>query len=98
MDVAFLYADFLKYFLALIVVGVSLKYRFIDPAKKEPVIIMGKPFGRNIVNGFSTVAFLGVVIQLVANTVNMLENLSLFKDPVIGAGFGAAFIILATAK
>lgn len=98
MDVIFLYADFLKYFLALIVVGVSLKYRFVDPAKKEPVYLMGKKFDRHKVTGFATIVFMGVVIQLVANTVKGLENLSFFQDPVIGAGFGAAFLILITAK
>lgn len=98
MDVVFLYADFLKYFLALIVIGVSLKYRFVDPAKKEPVILMGKQFGRHQINGFATVAFLGVVIQVVANTVQGLEDLSFFQDPVITTGFGAAFLILITAK
>ncbi|MCX7544387.1 hypothetical protein [Marinicella gelatinilytica] len=98
MDVVTLYAEFLKYFLALIVVGVSLKYRFVDPHKKEPVILMGKRFGRHQINGFGTVAFLGVVIQVVANTINGLQDLSVFQDPVIGAGFGTAFLILVTAK
>jgi len=98
MDVVFLYADFLKYFLALIVVGVSLKYRFIDPSKKEPIVLMGKKVGRHQITGFATIAFLGVIIQLVANTVKGLEDLSFFQDPVITTGFGAAFLILVTAK
>ena len=98
MDVISLYADFLKYFLALIVVGVSLKYRFVDPAKKEPMILMGKKVDRHQVTGFATIVFMGVVIQLVANTVKGLEDLSFFHDPVITTGFGVAFLILVTAK
>ena len=98
MDVVFLYADFLKVFLALIVVGVSLKYRLVDPAKKEPIILMGKKFDRHQVTGFATIVFMGVVIQLVANTVKGLEDLSFFQDPIITTGFGVAFFILVTAK
>lgn len=98
MDVIYLYADFLKYFLALIVVGISLKYRFVDPSKKEPLILMGKKVGRHQVTGFATIVFMGVVIQLVANTVKGLEDLSFFEDPVITTSFGAAFLILVTAK
>lgn len=98
MDVVHLYAEFFKIFLVLVIIGVSLKYRFIDPHKKEPLILMGKKFNRHKINGVATVLLLGIVVQIVADTVKGLEDLSILNDPIITAGFGAAFLILVTAK
>lgn len=98
MDIFNTQADFLTYFMALIVVGTGIKYRYISPSKKEPITLMGKEFGRNQVTGFATVVFMGVVIQLVSNTVNALREGSILQEPVMMGSFAAAFAILATAK
>lgn len=98
MDILNTHAEFLTYFMALIVVGTALKYRFKDPSKKEPIILMGKPFGRNQVTGFAVIVFMGAVIQLVSNTVKALNEGSMLQDPVMMGGFATAFAILVTSN
>lgn len=98
MDILNTHADFLTYFLALIVLGTAVKYRFISPSKKEPIVLMGKQFGRNQVTGFVTIVFMGVVIQLVSNTVNAMRDGSILQEPVMMGSFATAFALLATAK
>ena len=98
MDILNTQADFLTYFLSLIVLGTGIKYRYISPSKKEPITLMGKQFSRNQITGFATIIFLGVVIQLVSNTVNALRDGSILQEPVMMGSFAAAFALLATAK
>lgn len=98
MDVIHTHADILTYFMSLIVVGTAIKYRFVPPSQKEPIILMGKKFGRNQVTGFAVIAFMGVVFQLVSDTVQNLQGNSLLQDPVMIGGFVTAFLVLATAK
>ncbi|WP_179952021.1 hypothetical protein [Marinicella rhabdoformis] len=98
MDTLNTYADFLTYFMSLIVLGIAIKYRYISPSKKEPITLMGKQFGRNQVTGFATIVFMGVVIQLVSNTVGAMRDGSILQEPVMMGSFAASFALLVTAK
>lgn len=93
MDSLNFYSEYLSLFLSLIIAGMGLKLAIQKPDHKT--YQMGdKTYSRQKVHTTATLLFLGVVIQLVANTMVDLDGRELLLDEKVITAYAFALAVL----
>lgn len=95
MDALSYYSEYLSLFMSLIVAGTALKLALQTP-NNQTYQIGDKEISKQKTHTAATLAVMGVVIQLVSNTMQSLDGRSLLLDEKILAAyaFGLAVMIM----
>ncbi len=91
-----MYANFLQMAVSAIAVGSALFFRFRPEADQRTVHIGNREFRRDAMYGFGLLAMQGVMVQIVANSVNTLSGISLFSSDLVLSAYALSFVILVT--
>ncbi|MCB1583065.1 MAG: hypothetical protein KDI92_08375 [Xanthomonadales bacterium] len=97
MDVANHYSEFLSTFIALIIAGVAIKFALSEKSGKN-YELNGKLYSKDKVHNVATLALLGVVIQLVSDSIKVLDGKPLILDEKILAAYGIAIATMVFKK
>ncbi len=94
MDTVNLYSEYLSLFLALIIAGTGLKLALQKPNNKT-YRVGDKDISRQKVHSAAMLGLLGIVIQTVSNTVEILDGKQLlFDEKIIGAYAFALMVMI----
>ena len=97
MDVASHYSEYLSLFIALIVAGMGLKLAF-KQSNIQTYRIGDKDYSKQKVHTTATLLLLGLVIQLVSNSMEYLDGRTLLLDQKILAAYAFCFFVLVMRK
>lgn len=97
MDVLNAYSSFLSTFMALIIAGTGLKLAIEDKSDKT-YTIGNKEYNRQKVHTAATLGLMGIVIQVVSNTMKMMDGSQLLLDDKILGAYAFAFLIMVMKK
>ncbi len=97
MDSLSLYSDLLGLFMALIVAGMGLKLALQKP-NNQTYQIGDKQISKQKAHTAAALALMGVVIQLVSNTMKVLDGRSLLFDEKILAAYAFALMVMIMKK
>ncbi|TDR17510.1 hypothetical protein [Marinicella litoralis] len=97
MDVVSNYTDFLSVFMALIIVGVAVKLA-LESQSDKTYEIAGKNYSRQKVHTAVMLGLMGLVIQIVSNSIKALDGKSLLFDEKILAAYLVAILVMASKK
>lgn len=91
------YSEYLSLFIALIIAGVAIKQALQQPDGKQ-YEINGRFFSRQKIHAAGMLLLLGVVLQLVSDTVEMLNGKQLLLDEKIMAAYAVAILTMVFRK
>lgn len=91
------YSEYLSLFIALIIAGVAIKLALQQPDGKQ-YEFNGRFYPRQKVHAGAMLLLLGVVLQIVSDTVDALNGKQLLLDEKIMAAYAAAILVMAFRK
>lgn len=97
MDIIANYTDFLSTFMALIIGGVAVKLALENKSEKT-YTIADKQYSRQKVHTAGMLGLMGIVIQVVSNSMKTLDGSSLLMNEKILAAYAVAILIMVTKK
>lgn len=97
MEIVSHYSEFLSIFISLIIAGVAIKLALAEKSEKT-YEINGKLFSRDKVHTAAMLGLLGVVIQVVSDTMKVLDGRSLILDEKILAAYAVAIMVMVFKK
>jgi len=97
MDVITHYTEYLSLFMALIIAGVAVKLALENKTDKT-YEIAGKAYSRQKVHTVAMLGLMGIVIQTVSNSIEVMNGSSLLFDEKILAAYAVAILVMATKK
>lgn len=94
---AHFYSEYLSLFIALIIAGVAIKLAVQQPDGRL-YEFNGRFYPRQKVHAAATLLLLGVVLQIVSDTVKFLDEKQLLLDEKIIAAYAASILVMAFRK
>ena len=97
MDALSYYSEYLSLFMSLVVAGTGLKLALQQP-NEQTYQIGDKVISKQKAHTAATLAVIGVVIQLVSNTMQSLDGRTLLLDEKILAAYAFGFAVMIMKK
>lgn len=97
MEIVSHYSEFLSIFISLIIAGVAVKLALAEKSEKT-YEIHGKIYSRDKVHTAAMLGLLGIVIQIVSDSMKILDGRSLILDEKILAAYALAIMVMVFKK
>lgn len=97
MDTTTFYSDYLSIFISLIIAGIAFKLA-IQEQNNKTYQIGNKEYSKQKVHTAATLGLMGVVIQIVSNTMKTLDGSQLLLDEKIIGAYAFAILVMVFKK